>query len=142
MDSPCGMSDEQRRISKFTDGLAEEIEKEIRKKTARVSVDTSALDRNSGFIISIYVGNHYHEIMVSESRKKPENVVVDRFTGIYPVTRYNRKISSTPQQLRATADTYDDVTKFLNEKFGTPFEHDGRAIYHASLQQEAELPKP
>ena len=137
MYSEWGLRDEDRPIADFTDNLARDIKKGCVEKGNIPTVATYALDKNTGFMIQIsYHGKHRMDVMVSRSRGVQGKLTIDRFWGINPMGISTGGCVSTPDELRATAQIYEDVAETLTQKFGNPIsEHDNRSIYRASLEE-------
>lgn len=136
MDTQWGMTEEERRIADFTDSLASEIDRNLTEKDY-AKVTTYALDKNSGFMINLsYHDKHSMEVMVSRSREEKGKLTIDRFWGISPMGISTGGRASSADELRNAAQGYDQMTRYLNEKFGKPIsEHDGRSIYRANLEE-------
>lgn len=96
------------------------------------------LDRQTGFILKCASHNkHYTEIMITRSKEVEGYATLDRFWGMR--TANDDTTASSPQELRAAAQLYDDVTQVLEGKYGKPVsEHDGRSIYRGKLDQPQE----
>lgn len=131
------MTEEERRIARFTDNLAQEIESALTGKAYDARITTYALDKNSGFMIDLnYHDKHSMEVMVSRRGEEEGKLTIDRFWGVRPIGISTGGRVSSPDELRNAAQIYDEMTRCLNEKFGEPIsEHDGRSIYRATLEE-------
>ena len=108
-----------------------------------VDINQQPLDGDTGFLLTwSYKSKHSGEIMISRSRegrglRDTNALTIDRFWGIRPVLGIGEEQSSSPAELRAAAQIYDDITALFYDKFGNPIsEHDGRSIYRTYLEQE------
>ena len=138
METQWGMSDKERNIAEFTDSLAQEIDTALTKKGCVVEVKTYALEHNTGFIIHFdHYHSHHSEVMVSSNREKDGYLSISRSWRIRPSGVSTGGRTSTPEELRGTAQTYEEMANFLNERFGEPVsEHDGRSIHITKLEKK------
>ena len=102
-----------------------------------VEVNYSDLDKSSGYILSWnYRGKHGAELMITKS-DGGRILIIDRFWAIKPCQISRGGVSSSPDELRSTAQIYDEIENLLDEKFGKPIsEHDGRSIYRTKLEEK------
>ncbi len=126
-------------LTGFVRKLGYDLEDLLRKKSSRAEVFPSELDRTNGsegwILRASLAGCVVGEIMVTPSRedKRPGALTIDRFQGVK-----TSDCNYATESLVKAAETYNDVTTFLQARFGSMISsHDGRDIYRAFLEQPA-----
>jgi len=130
-----GLSRNISEIARFTRELAEGISGRLEDNGYNpVDFNYQELARKSGYVLTWDYGNHSNDIMITHSRED-KKVYIDRFWGV----KHAHQKQSTSRELRIVANIYDEVTAYLESRFGKPIsQHDGRSIYSAQLEEIAQ----
>ena len=128
-----------RGLAGFVGDLGWELQEELIRKNQFVRVEFSRVyDPLRGFILDWNYKNMYSgEIMIDSREDNEKDLTIHRFWGINPIVDESGIIEpSCPEELRMAVKVYEDVTAFLERKYGKPLaESDGRSIYSAHLEQ-------
>jgi hypothetical protein len=139
MNNLLELSRDSRKITSFSRDFVSAIEKKLKEKGHNfldIDINCSSLDKNTGYVISWTYKGHWAELIIAE---KNDFIYLDQFQGIKTCNSI-RKQSCSPNDLRNTAQIYDEITELLKEKYGSPVsEHDGRSIYKAKLEEKVNI---
>jgi len=134
-----------REMGVFSRGLTRHLRSELEKKghefeVRKARIDTSTRQVDNFIIGWSYNDKHGGQIMVARSREEEDSLTVNHFWGVKSYPPNTRDLVSSPIELRAAAQIHEDVGVILKEHLGDPVgDHDGRTIYSAPLEQEAEV---
>ena len=134
---------ENERTAEFTLGLLEEIETFFGEKDYISQLESEASSSRGCFCINIYYKKIYvpGQIVLARTNRKGEDhrlVIIDRPKEVQIMSESREVMASLPiQELRQVVQVYDDLTTFLQTKFGDPIsEKENKTTYSTRIEDK------